>query len=102
MTLTLHACEHVLAWKREGKLLQVLISLQIQDQLWCVVVFSRKSFHAAQNWMIRPGSGKSEWESFVESTLKGAETQIHRHLQCKEYVAISFNFATMTATDQAN
>lgn len=52
--------------------------------------------------MIRPGSGKSEWESFAESTLKGAETEIQVHPQCKEYVAISFNFATMTATAQVN
>lgn len=102
MTLALHACEHVFAFKIEGKLLQVLISLHIHDQLWCGVVFTRKIFYGVQNWMIGPGSGKSEWESFVASTLKGAETQIHRHPECKEYVAISFNFATMTATAHAN
>lgn len=59
-------------------------------------------FHAVQNWMIRPSSGKSEWESFAESTLKGVETQIHGHPECKEDVAISFSFATMAFTAQEN
>lgn len=63
MTLTLHACEHVFACKREGKLLWVLISLHIQDQLGCVV-FTRKIFFSCcaklhdQTWQWKIWTGK--------------------------------------------